>query len=325
MRLSSAFGPGAEFDFLRRVLEGAPAVESPWIAVGPGDDAAILAGDSEAYWVLTSDLQVEGVHFRLDWIREFEAGGRAVRAALSDLAAVAAEPVGVLVSASFPSTMSVERAESALAGAADAAAECGAGVLGGDVSRGGRDVALDVVAIGRSRSPVLRSGARPGDVLWVTGVLGAAAAAVGAWCRGTEPSAEARERFVRPVPRLREALWLAERGIPSAMIDLSDGLVADAGHLAAASGVRVEIAAPAVPAAPGAGTAEALTGGEDYELLLTAPPGSLEPVVAEFESSFKIPVRSIGRVVVGAGVQVYGADGRVLPIATPGYDHFRDG
>lgn len=316
-------GPGREFDLLRRVFARLPNVAAAGVEVGPGDDAAVLAPDAGSRLVLTTDLAVEGVHFRLDWVTEGEAFARAVRAALSDLAAMAAEPVGVALSAAVPSSAEPQRVEDALVHAAEAAAAHGAALLGGDLARGGHEWMLDVVAVGRASRPVRRSGARPGDELWVTGTLGGAASAVRAWARGAAPRDDARARFVAPVPRLAGARALAERGIPSAMVDLSDGLVADAGHLSAAGGVAIEIDAGDVPVFPGAERDDALGGGEDYELLFTAAAGSVEAVRAELEGALGAPLRRIGRVVVGDGVRVF-EGGRPLALAHPGYDHFRD-
>ncbi|MGH7546264.1 MAG: thiamine-phosphate kinase, partial [Gemmatimonadota bacterium] len=199
----------------------------------------------------------------------------------------------------------------------------GAALLGGDLARGGDAWMLDVVAAGRALRPVLRSGARPGDALWITGALGGAASAVRAWTSGAAPRDDARARFVAPVPRLAAARALADRGLPSAMLDISDGLVADAGHLAAAGGVALEIDAEDVPVFPGAERDDALAGGEDYELLFTAAAGSVESVRAELESAAGAPLRRIGRVAVGEGVRVF-EDGRPLALAHLGYDHFRD-
>lgn len=322
MRSAPRLGPGREFDLLRRVFARAGSVVSPWVEVGPGDDAAVLAA-GDAYLVVSTDLAVEGVHFRLEWVSEGEAFVRATLAALSDVAAMAAEPVGVCLSAAAPAAAEPERLADALVRAADAAAQHGAALLGGDLARGGDAWALDVVAVGRARRPVLRSGARPGDTLWVTGVLGGAALAVREWSRGTAPSAGARARFATPVPRFGAARSLAERGLASAMIDLSDGLVADAGHLAAASGVGIEIDAEGVPVFPGADATDALAGGEDYELLFSAPAGSVERRRDEVESVAGTPLCRIGRIVVGEGVRLF-EGGRPRALASAGYDHFRE-
>src|SRR5690606_22071547 len=166
-----------------------------------------------------------------------------------------------------------------------AAAGARAALLGGDMSRTAGPMVVDIVVIGNALRPVLRNGARPGDSVWVTGELGAAAAAVRTWEAGGTPEPAARLAFALPTPRIAEATWLAARGVVDALIDISDGLAGDISHIAAASGVRVLIDAAAVPIHPTVHvhTADAelalriaLTGGEDYELCFAAPPGAVE-------------------------------------------------
>jgi thiamine-monophosphate kinase len=316
-------GPGAEFDIIRRILKDA-APPGPDIALASGDDCALLRAGDLRYLAVTVDLTVEGAHFRLDWGTPELVGGRAVRASVSDLAAMAAEPVGVLVALNVPAEAEPGLAEQVGAGCSSAAAALGAALIGGDLSRGGSAIALDVAALGLVERPLLRSGARPGDELWVTGRLGAAAAAVGAWKTGAPIPEEWYERFWRPEPRLEEARWLAERGA-SAGIDLSDGLVADAGHISAASDVAIEIDWEAVPAAAGVEPGLALSGGEDYELLVAAPGGIFSAEqVSEFERTFGIPLTRVGRAVTGIGVRVF-RDGEDVELDSAGHDHFQAG
>lgn len=312
-------GPGAEFDLIRRILKNA-APPDPRVALGSGDDCALIAAGDD-YLAFSVDLTVEGVHYQAAWGTPEEVGGRAVRAALSDLAAMAAEPLAVLVALSVPGDRAAERAEALGDGCRRAAEELGAALVGGDLARGSAALAIDVAGLGAVARPLLRSGARPGDAFWVTGELGAAAAAVRAWRDGTELSPEWRRRFWRPSPRLREARWLAEHGAAAA-IDLSDGLVADAHHVAAASGVAIEIEAGDVPIARGVGAELGLAGGEDYELLVAVPEGILkEESVSEFQETFGIPLTRVGRAVVGLGVRVF-RDGEELQHADVGFDHF---
>ncbi len=316
---STPLGPGAEFDIIRRILEGA-APAAPDVVLGTGDDCALIRS-GDAYLALTVDLSVEEVHFRSAWGSPQAIGGRAVRAAVSDLAAMAADPLAVLVSLNVPAGSGAELAEQVGEGCRAAAEELGASLIGGDLSRGGPGLALDVAALGRVSEPLLRSGVRPGDELWVTGRLGAAAAAVRAWKAGEAVPDEWRERFWRPEPRLAEARWLAERGA-SAGIDLSDGLVADAGHLAAASGVGIELDSQEVPAAPGVEAGLALAGGEDYELLVAAQDGIFSPeLTTEFQHVFGVPLTRVGRAVAGVGVRVF-RDGAEIVLDASGHDHF---
>jgi thiamine-monophosphate kinase len=324
----SALGPGGEFDVIRRILGAqVDASTRPEILVGPGDDCAVVRAGPLA---LTIDLAVEDVHFRRSWLGGREIGYRCATAALSDLAAMAAKPIGVLVSIAVPAGAAT-LAEEIAAGVAEAAAACDAVVLGGDLSGSPGPIVVDVAAAGEAVDPVTRAGARAGDELWVTGRLGGAAVAVAAWNAGQPLPDGARAAFVRPVARTAEARWLAESGALHAAIDLSDGLAADAAHLAAASGVAIVLDLPLVPAhaavrtfAQDADRAAALVlgGGDDYELCIAAAPDALPPLVARFEQRFGVPLTRIGRVAAGAGVSGIGADGVRAPLAPRGYSHF---
>lgn len=238
-------GPGGEFDLIRHLLgeeEPLPA----GVLLGPGDDCAVLEGG----WVVSTDMAVEGVHFRREWISLEEAGFRAAAAALSDVAAMAAEPVGVLLSLALSPASPFVDAQSLQRGVRDACRLEGVQVLGGDLARSPGAAVLNVVALGRSDSPVTRAGTEVGDELWVTGYLGGSAGAVALWSQGRTPPAPLRDAFARPRPRIREGLWLAARAPLHGLIDLSDGLAGDAGHLAAASGVGLVLRGTSVPVNP---------------------------------------------------------------------------
>lgn len=320
----TAMGPGAEFDLIRRL---AGALDRPdGVRIGSGDDAAWLDGD----WVVSTDLTVEGVHFRRAWGEPEAWGGRAVRAALSDLAAMAAAPVAVLVSlAGSDDDHASGVLEAVGMGARAAAVHFGAPPIGGDLTRSPGPLVIDVVALGRTPTPLRRDAATPGLDLWVTGPLGGAAAAVRALLAGADLAPSLRERYFRPRPRLAEAAGLVRTGHLRAGLDLSDGVAGDASHLAAASGVGLEIDAAAVPLHPAARAAVgddealhlALHGGEDYELLFAAAPDfrAVAPAVqAEFAD---LALTRIGRTVAGEGVRLRTADGAWHPVAR-GFDHF---
>jgi thiamine-monophosphate kinase len=313
-------GPGREFDRVR-------AIER---ALGPhaatlGDDCAVV-GPYAHRIVLSTDVSVENVHFRRSWLRLDEIGWRATAAALSDLAAEGAEPIGVLVALTVPGEMTDADVTEVMRGAGDAAAAVGGTVLGGDLARG-PSLALAVTVVGRAVRPVTRKGARPGDSIWVTGVLGGARAALQAWQGGHEPSAGARLAFAHPRPRIAAGRVLARLGA-TAMLDLSDGLAGDARHLATASGVRLVIDAGRLPLGEGVSDAArfgaqppeafAAEGGEDYELLVTMPAGS-EQAVREATLEAQAPLTRIGEVRAGEGVELM-LDGRRLELA--GFDHF---
>ncbi len=323
----SALGAGPEFDLIRSVLSKFGGGGQDGI-VGPGDDAAVFRTDAST--VVSTDLTIEGVHFRANWLTPREVGYRATAAALSDLAAMAARPIGILLSLA----VDVERAEvwiPALAdGANEALGDVGGVLLGGDLSRTpqGGPVMIDVVVLGETDSPVTRSGAQPGDSLWVTGRLGRSALALSEWEAGRTPTGAVRERFVRPTPRVQEALWLNERAQINAMIDISDGLASDVGHIAAASGVQVEVDASHLPLVDelmhGTGSEEArmvaANSGEEYELCLTSPGGELEALSVAFEARFAVPLTRVGKVKTGGGVRFLGIDSDTF---ASGHDHFR--
>ena len=303
-------GAGAEFDLIRRMA-------ARWgdLVQHAGDDAAVLDVRHGARLVASTDTSVEAVHFRREWLSLQEIGYRATTAALSDLAAMAAEPIGLLVAATIPAS-DAESIEQIADGIGQAARDCGCPIVGGDLTGGDR-ISLTMTVLGAATTPVGRGGAKPGHSLWVTGRLGGAGSAVRALLAGALPSAEHWPRFSHPVARIAEARWLAEAGA-SAMIDISDGLSSDAGHIAAASGVSIEIDLDQVPCVPDVTTRAAATSGEEYELLVTVPD---EFDAAAFTARFEVPLTRIGMVAEGEGdVTFLEADQRVD--LAGGYDHF---
>ena len=258
-------------------------LERRGLAVRVENDAAQLPGG----WVVTQDALVEDVHFRLDWISWRDLGFRAAAVNLSDLAASGAEPEGLVVTLAAPSETAVAEVVELYEGLGEA----GVPVIGGDTTSADR-LMLSVTAIGRSDRVPGRAGARPGDVLVVTGPLGAGGAAFRA------------ERYARPPLRLREGRELAATA--HALLDLSDGLARDAGHIAARSGCRLVIELERVPLAAGA-ELDDLGFGEDYELLAAVPGPS--GAFAE-----------IGRCEEGDGV---GLLLRGQPVELGGFEHFR--
>lgn len=327
-------GRGAEFDLIRSFLAAADQPDAALpdhVRVGAGDDCAVVRGEGTA---LSVDMSVEGVHFRRDWLEPEEIGYRATAAALSDLAAMAATPFGVLASLALPLTDDAAYAGRIMQGARAAAAGARARLLGGDLARTSGPLVLDIVVIGHTLRPVLRRGARPGDRLWVTGQLGAAAAAVRSWKVGRTPDPAARLAYAVPMPRTTEAAWLAARGTLHALIDLSDGLAGDATHLAAASEVRIVLDAAAVPIHPavhavaadgGDALRLALSGGEDYELCFAAAPDTVEHMADAFARTFALPLTCVGTIEEGRGVALRDAAGASAELELGGYDHFAAG
>jgi thiamine-monophosphate kinase len=306
----TSLGPGREFDLVR-------AMTARWgeRAFGIGDDAATLDVPVGEQLVVSTDTSVEGIHFRREWLSRGEVGWRATVGALSDLAAMAAKPLGVVVAIVLPS-VDVDHLDELADGIGEAAAASAAPILGGDLTAGER-LTLAITVLGSAAHPLRRSGAKPGDSLWVTGQLGGPAIALDALYGGHEVPAEARRRLARPRPRIQEAIWLAHAGATAA-IDISDGLAGDAQHLAAASGVRLTIDAARLPLISSASPAVAQRSGEEYELLVTGPSSF---AVGEFEQRFGLELTEIGTVDGRhTGVEFLVEGRRVAP--PRGYDHF---
>ena len=302
-------GAGPEFDSIRSLL-------SRWgqTARGIGDDAATIDLPRGERLVVSVDSFVQGEHFESEWISAREIGFRATTAALSDLAAMAASPIGVLFAVNVPDGWRDKLTEIG-DGVAEAARTAGARIVGGNIA-GGTELSITTTVLGSAFAPLTRGGAGVGDRLYVTGTLGGPGAAVAAWQAGRVPDAAWRERFARPAARIYEARWLADRGVTSC-IDISDGIVADASHLAAASHCGLEIHIDQLPVIDGVNPADASRSGEEYELLVSAP--SLD--VAAFATAFGLRLTEIGRVVPGAP-DVITLERGARVAAVGGHDHF---
>jgi len=303
-------GPGKEFDLVRTLVD-----EWGKSAQHIGDDAAIITVPEGEKLVVTTDTSVDGVHFRHEWLNHFEIGYRATASALSDLAAMGARPLGIVIALTLPEADRLS-ARALATGIREGASAVLCPIVGGDLSSG-KTLSLTVTAFGGVKRPLTRSGAKVGQRVYVTGRLGGPAAAVRAWLAGKEPSERDRARFANPVPRIEPAIGLAQRGASSA-IDVSDGLVADLAHIAAASKVRIEIDAERIPQVDGVSPVQAANSGEEYEVVVTAPEIDTE----QFSSEFGLELTEIGRVVAGSpGVDLLRAGDKI--VAPPGFDHFR--
>jgi thiamine-monophosphate kinase len=249
-----------EFAFVEGLadrLPGPPPGQT-WL----GDDAAVLQGG----FLVATDLLVEDVHFRLSWCSPADVGFKALVVNLSDLAAMAGDPEAAVAAVAVPAGRE-GLADGVLEGLAEAAARFGCPLVGGDTSTGPA-LFVAVTVTGHAKAPVLRSGAQPGDTVFVTGPLGAAAAVLAALEAGetvADPSP-----LHRPVARLAEGRVAAEAGA-TAMLDLSDGLGVDLRRLARASAVGIHVETAAIPLGVGADLDQAIAGGDDYELCFTAP------------------------------------------------------
>jgi thiamine-monophosphate kinase len=303
-------------------------------ALGLADDVALIDGPPGEQYVLKTDAIVEGVHFLASDPPQ-QVAQKLLRVNLSDLAAKGARPLGYLLTTALPKARDEAWLAAFSAGLAEDQARFGIGLLGGDSVAIDGPVMLSVAAIGRIAAgrAVLRSGARAGDRLYVTGSLGDAALGL-AVLRGERLGVDDTaaqflgERYRLPQPRL--AIGQALLGIAHAMMDVSDGLVQDLGHLAKASGLAATVEAPSLPLSPALRQAigrdprhlmAALAGGDDYELLFAAP-ASAAPAIAALARETGVAITAIGRMAAGSGVRVLDGAGAAMAIPVGGYRHF---
>jgi thiamine-monophosphate kinase len=248
-------------------------------------------------------------------LNHFEIGYRATAASLSDLAAMAARPLGIVIAMTLPESDRKE-ARAIAVGIGEGASAVLCPIVGGDLTAG-TTLSLTITALGTVKRPLSRAGARVGQRVYVTGALGGPLAAVRAWKSGKEPSERDRARFANPVPRIEPAIALAELGATSA-VDISDGLVADVAHIAAASRVRIEIDSEKIPCVDGVSPIDAACAGEEYELAITA--GDID--VLKFADEHGLRLTEVGRVVAGAPGLTLLENGQSIPVPR-GYDHFQ--
>jgi thiamine-monophosphate kinase len=310
---------------------------APWVTVGPGDDAAVVAPVRGMHDVLTTDAIVDGVHFDRRFVPFDAIGHRALAVNLSDLAAMGAEPRCALLSLLLPDDIDLPAIDRILDGFLALAGEHRVTLVGGNITRTPGPLTLDVTAIGsiHPRRILRRSGARPGDHVYVTGTLGSAATGLRMLRSNAsnDPAApnDCVARYLRPDPRVRAGLLLGRNRAATSCMDLSDGLADGVRQIAEASNVGITIDASAIPlsealreshARDGASSVEtALTGGDDYELIFTvrhSHRGRLRSVVNRLAG---LPVTRIGVVTKSRDLLVDDG-GRTRPLPH-GYEHFR--
>ena len=309
------------------------------ILVGMGDDAAALAWPPGQILLLTTDTLVEDVHFRRATASLREVGAKAMAVNLSDIAAMGGEPRFALLALALPASSTVEDVDELYGGLLDMATRYGVQLIGGDTCAAPDRIVLTVTLVGQvDGPPVRRSGARPEDAILVTGTLGASAAGLAALERGPLPVphdvvASVQRAHRLPTPRVAEGRLIRASGAATAMIDLSDGLATDLGHIAAESGVGARVRLPALPVsgatrevARAVGEAPwrwAASGGEDYELLFTAAPGRAAAVATRVTAETGTPVSLIGEIrPAEEGVCFVDEAGRAVDVR-PGFEHFR--
>ena len=290
------------------------------VVVGPGDDAAVVRPGGRAL-LLTTDTLVENVHFRAGWASPSALGRRAFRVSVSDLAAMGGIPAFALLSLEAPPRLAVRSLDALVRGFATAARASGARLVGGNLAASSH-LAITVALVGEAPARVVtRAGGRAGDALYLTGTIGGAGLAVRRLRAGR------RGRLPDPPLRVRAGRWLAP--LAHAMIDVSDGLVQDVGHLCRASGVAAELELDQLPLAPGCRRALgrtapcfAATAGEDYELVVAVPPRR-ERLASRLSTRLGCRLSRVGRLVAGRpAVRILDAGGQVVELPRRGFDHF---
>ncbi len=329
-----------EFGLIERIQRLLPTPGQD-VLVGIGDDVAVLNAEGDRVWLATCDVQVEGAHFLRDSVNPEKLGRKALAINLSDIAATGGTPRYALVSLGLPGDLEVAFVDGLYAGLRAEAESFGTDVVGGNISRSALGLFIDVFLLGDAprENVVLRSGARPGDRILVTGRLGDAAAAVALLLNGALATAPAyaetaRERLAVPIPRVREGQWIGSTHRATAMLDISDGLASDLGHICERSHVGARVIAADLPVAPeNRMLAEqahadewhlALFGGEDYELLFTAPAADAEALAQGVTRETGTPVSIIGEVLPpGEGRQLELPDRTAVELEARGWDHFK--
>ncbi|MBN0979537.1 thiamine-phosphate kinase [Pseudomonas sp. SDM007_2] len=317
-----------EFELIRTYFAAAPCAQGgEGIALGIGDDCALLAVPPGEQLAISTDTLVAGVHFA-DPCDPFLLGQRSLAVAVSDLAAMGAYPIAFTLALTTP-TVAADWLQRYAQGLNAMAQRCSVGLVGGDTTRG--PLSLTVTVFGRVPAglALTRSGAQPGDLLCVGGDLGNAAGALPLVLGQRSAAAQIAEpllgHYWSPQPQL--ALGMALRGKATSALDISDGLLADCGHIAKASAVSLVIERQRLPLSAALlaflgdeqARSAALSGGDDYVLAFTLPPAELGPLLAE-----GWPVHVVGRVEAGAGVRLLDAGGNDITPAVRGYQHFRE-
>ena len=336
---ATTVGQAGESALIDRIRSRTGAA-APWIAIGIGDDAAAIVPDRNRHIVVTTDSLIEDVHFRRAWTAPRAIGHKALAVNLSDLAAMGATPRACLLSLALPASFPLDDFDQLIDGLTSLAARTGAPLAGGNLTRSPGPVVVDVTAIGSAhpRRILTRRGGRPGDLLFVSGRVGGAAAGLAMLETGAGDSRDTLttaergclERFETPEPRLRMGRAAAFSRAVTACIDLSDGLADAVRQLAAASGTGADLRAGSLPIDPGAtqwaerhrgnALSSTLSGGEDYELLFAVSPRRRRSFLGAMRRCPDVPVSHIGELTrPGEPCLVNGDERTPLP---RGFRHF---
>lgn len=329
MRLSEL----GEFGLIEKIRRSF-SVKSPRAPLSIGDDAAALAVSPSSVLLATTDMLVEGVHFDLSFTDFFSLGWKSAAVNLSDIAAMGGIPRFCLTALAIPPGIGTEQIADFYKGFGAVLREHEVLLVGGDTCSSRKGFIVTVTALGETEKALLlrRSGARPGDRIFVTGTLGESAAGLEILKkRGRRQASGVKrlmEKHLRPVPRVEWGRKIAQSRCATSMIDVSDGLALDLSHLCDESGAGAQLFSGKIPlsnalrrsagALTGPVLDYALAGGEDYELLFTAPPRKLRKL-----RGLGIQATEIGIVTKARGISLVNADGKKKPLAPQGYDHFR--
>jgi len=317
--------PKSELELIAAIRRAARG-HSRAVVAGIGDDAAILRLPAGHEALVTTDFSIEGVHFRRQWHSAESIGHRCLARGLSDIAAMGGEPIAAFLSLALPAELQQRWVDEFLRGLLRLAAKHKVTLAGGDIAESPGGIAADIVVLGSvlAGKTLRRAGARPGDSIYVTGVLGASAATLARLGRGEKLSPRAREHRSHFFPEPRLVVGRRLRGFASAAIDISDGLSTDLAHLCEESGVGAVIAEHSVPRGvtfDGSSLHYALHGGEDYELLFTAPRRARIPA-----NIGNIRVTRIGEIIADAKRRVFLSDshGQRKLLKAAGWQHFAE-
>ena len=325
-------------DDLVRLVRDAAAADRDGVVVGIGDDCAVLDATPGTRLIATTDLLIEDVHFRRSYATPADVGWKALAVNLSDIASMGCRSRWALIALACPAATTTEEVKAFYRGLLALAHEHGVAVVGGDTSSSPRGWLVNVTLLGEGKRAVLRSTARPGDVVAVTGTLGRSAAGLAVLEQPESPQAldadtlaDVTSAHLRPRPRVAEGRWLGTVSGVTAMMDLSDGLATDLRRLCGESGVGAIVRLDAVPVSPATTRAAsalgrdalawAASGGEDYELLVVSAPEAFTAVAAGLAQATGTPLTAVGTIGEGHGVRFVDGDGREVAVAR-GFEHF---
>lgn len=339
MRGNKTVGEIGEFGLIERIKKLIPQADQENIFSGIGDDTAIIKISPQKWLLATCDIQIEDVHFRLKHLTPYRLGSRAMAVNLSDIASMGGTPTYALVSMGLPSKFEVRQFDDIFKGMADELKKHSAYIIGGNLAHTSDNLVLDIFLMGEV-SPdniLLRSGAQPGDRIFVTGQLGASAAGYHILEKFGKDYPEEYRHFVethlQPTAKVEAGRQIAQSGYATAMIDLSDGIASDLRHICESSGVGAEIFEHKIPYPEKMGEVAktvsknrldlALHGGEDYELLFIMKSDTSSETIEKIESDGKIKVTEIGKILAKEGQYILvTADNKRHSLQPKGWDHF---